>query len=66
MKIRAKVTEIGHPSGMKMSHCEVTVEFDKEPDSMTITVVIPMRDGEVATRDQAIVAAKELALQFCD
>ena len=66
MKIDVDVSEVRHISGTKMSQCRVLVIFDREIDTMTITVVVPFQGGEVATRAQAIAAAKELARQFCD
>ena len=48
-----------------MMRFDVTVTFDRPGvEFMTITVAVQMQGDEVATPAQAIVAAKELALQF--
>ena len=60
-----KESDLGHPSGTKMSQFNVIVTFEGDfVEVITITVVLPKRDGEDATQAQAIAAAKELALQF--
>jgi hypothetical protein len=66
MKVKAEIVGYGPHPGKTEALVRVSVELDGRRETMEITVLVPIEDGESAMRERALARARDFARQFAD